>query len=429
MSLSCLRISMFAIASPLTFLSDHKQQVSSWLLMALVWSIPLSISLSTIFFISAVISLLVEYRHELDKLKKNVLFFPVILYALIMIIGLIQAPNIPNEYLSHFQLKMFFKKMTLCSILLFYHAFLQQPKRCQQCLNALFFACVIIVIAAGIYQMGLPWHWLKFKSELTFVNHDSPYFFVNQIFMGIFMAFASFAALLKAMDSQTGQVESRRYAILWAIFSFSSFFQSPSRTGYIIYALITPVLFIANFRHLTWQKQTKYLSLLTGVIAIICLLNAPMFRQRVSDMVNDLSIYQSGNYHHFFSKTSPGIRLQKIKNAWHVFQMAPFFGQAFLSFGLYFSSFEPITAFRMNFENTFLTLLAEHGIVGLLSFLWLYAALCRQHRINHLAMTLLCVYFLSSLSQDCWSTSVLRYFFLVMIPLVFAQLPLRQTKS
>jgi O-antigen ligase len=384
--------------------------------------LPLSISLATITFYLSLICLLVHIpRTSLMHIgTNNPISLPLAGLALLFIGGLFLTPQTSNMTQS-WPWSMLFKHGSLLSLPLLMTFFKEQPHYQNQCITLFILSCLVVVASACAWQLHCPWFFSA--------KHATPYFFISQIFTAIFICLASFIALIKTAQSTTPK-QRLMYSCLWLALTASLFFQSPSRTGYIIFMIITPMLIWQHYlRH---NLSLKKLGCLLGgsILLLGMLINAPMFQKRSQHIWQDLTFFQQQNHAHFFNHTSTGIRVQENIEAFQLISKKPWLGYGTGGYLLTHAAnskqhYASLGAMKKNTENSFWTLTIEHGLIGLGLFLYILAILwqrplSKQLNLPGLNRAFLLTFILSSFSQDMLSDDVPRMFVLLFIALLFA---------
>lgn len=323
-------------------------QVAGWTAVCTAFCLPLSTTLTNIFFIAVPLLSLASGRWK-EKghflLQRRALFLLPLLFAW-MLIGVLYTTAPFSE-----ACRTLIKYDTLLLGIFFVPIFREEKWR-RYALYA-FFAAILVTLAAAcckeIHLLTLP---DKFGRFLVFKD---------RIQTSFLMAITAYFAGAFFFDAKT-KATRWGYALFFSVCVFF-LFSIDGRSGYVV--------FFALFTWLLWSHwRWKGLAICVGAVSCILLLAylfSPAFNSRLQESIHDIQIYQTGE-----NNTSLGLRTEFAKNSLTLIKTHPLFGTGTGSFATQYASLHmPDYLKTRNPHNQYIHILVQWGVVGLGIFLWL----------------------------------------------------------
>ena len=317
-----------------------------WLsVMPILWfcSIPLGNSCRSIFFVGALISILMQ-ESLLTRIKPYLhtpWFYTLIAAIVWSCISMFWSPGFDH------QTKFYLKKIGLLLLMPIMVLGFREEWQKKQSLNG-FLICMFIPFFIAILKqyVGIQWHG----------DHDPGSIFYNHIITGFYTAFAAYLAF-----EMFFQYQRYWYLIAWGLFSFQVMCINPGRAAYGVYAiLISYALWTKTQGRVRWIMMSLLVlgSILLGILS-------PAIHQGYQGLLNDWHMFQSGQL-----DTSLGFRLQFHHFAYTLFQKHWLIGGGLGSFDYWFKHLTPVPGwpYSPNTHSQYWFFASDLGVIGLL--LW-----------------------------------------------------------
>jgi O-antigen ligase len=339
--------------------SDGAESTARWSAILLGASIPISVALDNALLLVVLLAWLASghYREKLSSIRAN----PVASMALVFIFLLLAGCTYGSgnwQDAVHFLRK--YSSLLYLPVLVTLFANERDKRNALIAFGAAMF--VTLVLSYGLWLGLLPPAWVK--------NHtaDNPVVFKLHITHGIFMALASFLAVVAAV-----YVTDRRWRIVLiiaaALAAFNVLFMVQGRTGYLVMGTLAAYFFFARFR---WRGLAVVIFIAAAVVAAGVVTDSP-FVSRIALMFSEMHQWKAGSG----GNTSIGIRMDFYRICWALIQDHPIFGVGTGGFIQAYADKVAGTGLVAwnNPHNQFLLTTVQLGVVGLLVLLALFATL------------------------------------------------------
>lgn len=382
---------------------EHSRQWMPFVLVALVFSIPVSSTAKSILLsiVTPLILLMPECRERLSAFLKACWSKYAILFVLLALLGCLWSPAYWPEKLLVFQK---------------YSKLLYMPVLAAGFVNVRLrnISLYSFLVAMGIV-CGLSI--LKYMAVINYNGSDPGQIFQNHIMTGLLM---SLAAYLSALFFAQGKGFNRfGWLLLALLFSCQILFIGTGRTGYVIYSLLMALLFV---QVLSWKQAIG--SILIGTLLIIFVFfNSSVMRLGLTSALNDINSYQYSN-----KNTSVGYRFQFHALAYNLFKTHPLIGSGTAGFTANFREKKPIPSWNRRLlepHSQYWLIASEFGLFGLLIFLSFMGSLLmvclRLPTMRPVGLAVLVAFFIGDFSDSLLFYSGTGYFFIVMIALALSE--------
>ncbi|AHE66237.1 O-antigen ligase family protein [Legionella oakridgensis] len=377
---------------------------ASFFLVAMLFAIPLSPSLKSIFLVLSVLGVLVTFTHKQDF---AFVFSQAWCKAAILLFLVTIAACLWGEADSHTRFVLIEKYSKLLYLPIFAVGFCNRKIRMMGIyayLSAMVLTCVISV--------------LKSKGYLNFHSEDPGHVFHNHIVTGFMMAFAAYLAGWLAGREQGG----RRvlFLLLTLLFSYDVLFINTGRMSYVIY-------FILMLGLLMHYLPVKYL--IGGVVGFCVLFGvfvnqSKVIHQGTYSILDELHQYQQGN-----KDSSVGYRLRFHQYAKSLFLSSPLIGQGTGGFSHGFKKDDPVPSWSnknlLDPHSQYWLIAVEFGLLGIAALFYFFANLLfaafRLQEMKPVMLGLLSAFMVGNLSDSLLLYSVVGYLFIVFSGLCLSE--------
>jgi O-antigen ligase len=345
------------------------------------------------------------------------LFILLMIYVAIILVGVCYTEQISLP--QGWDWAMCWKQASFALCLLFMPFFKEASWRIR-CMDAFILACIILPAIVLLYQVN--------AFGLSFEGKRSLYVFSHQIFVSLFMAFAAFLAIIRRHQVTGDRRRQGAYSIAFILITLSLLFQNPSRTGFIVYAVL--LMYYA----ISWLGRLSKKPILVGMIWVVLLsiafFSVPNIRARFNQVLDDVSVLKRNDASQFYQETSVGKRVWENKEGFYLWRTRPFFGYGTGGYRAIHQQrarqFGWLSVDERHLENTFWIMAVEHGVLGVMVWLALLVLCWRQVKDypvleRMMARGFLCLILLASFSQDMISADIPRIFYLYFTALLFSQ--------
>lgn len=381
--------------------------------------LPISVSaFSLAYAFSALVVLFSgQWKQKWQKISQNPLTYWLWALGALLLIGALYSAG-----KTHFIQHDLYKHLWVFLTPLFFWLFATEQDR-RFVLNA-FLVSISAVLLLSYLKF---FHWIPWQNKLIDVLHLNKVgaqatVFQSHISQSFFLALASGCWFYRFYEEDKNKVW---YALLTLAATFNIFFLNSGRTGYIAYILI--MLFL--FYQLLSVKKFIVSSLLLFVIVLFAFSTSTMLHDRVASIGKNAKV----------QGTSVGLRVAMLENGWKIFKKRPWFGYGTGGFSAGYAALSsadiaktktnPLDSGLLQYtlENTFLNIMIEYGLVGLLfllSFivaLYVYAGrLSAPYPI--LMRAFLLIFFAGAMATAFFASSFSKSLFSIMLALGYSDL-------
>lgn len=346
------------------------------------------------------------YRTKWLSLKQSPLTLPITALVLLMLIGTTYSVSPSENWSRHL---IVYLRLLVLLILIHY---LQEDRLRARCWIALAIGGAITLASTYLNLfIVLPWS----KSTLPGWGKDHSVFH-DHIAQGVIMTFLSI--VLFSCAATTSRFKLRIALIVLGLFvAFSVTHLIKGRTGYLMIAgaflVSTAVCFKA-------RKRAMGLALIAGYL-VCAYYTSPTIEDRIAVAQQDLQLYARGDF-----TTSLGYRLESWKVALDFFLASPLVGHGTGAFRTLaesvFLSSEVCKVVCIHPHNQYLFFMVEYGLLGLVAYLWLIAAIIISIRDSlperrFIVLGLLTMLVIDGFINSPLWTGSLRNFYTAMLPL------------
>lgn len=382
----------------LTLNTKTREAIVFFLLVTLLFVIPMNNTLRSIFSLSSVIAILLTPHYKADIYfsfsqhwgKAAVLFF------LLAVIACFWSTaddatklKFVDKYLKVLYLPIFAVGFKHPKIRTFgIYAFL----------SAMLVTCLISIIKDA-YGYEVPGQ-----------------IFYNHIMTSFMMVFATYLSCIMAIKNQGKK--SILFSLLTLLFSYQILFINSGRSGYILYFILTIMLIL---QYLPFKYIFAAMLSFCLVFSIFTF-QSHVISTRVNDAVMDLKNYEQGH-----KATSLGYRIMFHQYAKHLFSNSPWVGQGTAGFGaaVKFDRFLPEFKGLQEPHSQYWLIAAEFGLVGLVILFYLFISLSiasfQLNETKPIMKGLLASFFIANLSDSLLLYSTTGYVFIVFAALCLGE--------
>jgi len=317
-----------------------------FLLVLWVFFIPISPSLKSIIFPLALLTILLDRHCRMAFLK--VMREPAVIFAILFVIWVfLSCFWSPDQWPEKTSV---FSKMAKLVYLPILAAGFYQFKTRQWALHV-FLLSILITVLISIYLYAQSY----FQSSLA-----ADAVFNNRIKTGLMVALASWLTAVLAMGSK-GWL---RFAYLacFTLFTIQVLFINTSRTGYLIYFILTAIFILQN---VNWKFLVISIVLLPGLLFLS--FQNPTFKDRSESIIKELIQFQKGK-----KDSSIGYRIQFHQYAYTLVKQNPLFGHGAGGFTWNFAHDNPIPSwgpYLFDPHSQYWLIAVDGGLIGLALFL------------------------------------------------------------
>lgn len=380
------------------------------LFILLMFFVPMSPTLKSIFLIAGLIAILfTPYYNKHILYAYNTLWGRAALLFFIFI--LIACFWSPAPYSMQWSVIEKYSKLLYLPILT---AVFINPKVRYWSINAylaaMFITCIISILKVkGVIAPVAP---------VSVLYNDPGDVFYNHIITGFMMALASYWAGILVFEAK-GWIRTGYFAFV-LLTSYQVLFINTGRTGYLIYFILMTFLF---FQKLPFKKALSGAVLFIAILALVYQ-QSPIMQNRIQDLVNDIHFLQQNN-----QNTSLGYRIQFHQYAKSLLKQHPLFGMGTGSFKYKFAQDNPVPSWGTDLpdpHSQYWMVLAEQGILGLIllcGFLGtLFLTLLKLRETKAILWGMLIAFCIGSISDTILCFSTAGYLLIVISALCFGEL-------
>jgi O-antigen ligase len=261
--------------------------------------------------------------------------------------------------------------------------------------------------------------YLFYTHDLGFGKMKADGVFRNHIMTGIMMSFATYLAAIFFTTSSTKYLKAF-YLTIGIIFTYQVIFINESRTGYLMFLLLTSLFM---FQHLTKRNAFIAILALTTVFATCCYVSQPLYN-RIRLVYTNLHNYNDDK------NTPVGYRIQFHDYAKKLFYKHPLVGNGTGSFTYSFRIDNPVPAWTddkshsgrlLEPHSQYWLIAAEFGMLGILTLMIFYgqllSAFCKLTTLRPIALALFAVLVIGNFTDSLLFYSGSGYFFILFFAL------------
>ena len=339
-----------------------------------------------------------NWKDKWNQIKSNLLSISIIALIVVSIISL------PNASSIEFGIKYILKYRHFLIILVI----LTSLKK--EYIKYIFSGFILGMFISEIISYGIFFKWWHYKN----ISPSDPSPFMSHTDYSVYLAFTSSILLLRLFEKNISFKEKIFY-LLFFLSVTTNLFVNGGRTGQVIFVALILLVFIKNFKN-----KIKALFLSSFILATILILAynfSPVFHNRVNQAKYDIKnmIYKKNFHGSFATRVSLWILgSEAIYNA-------PFYGYGIgndmkqtlkISKELGFDA-NKLKSYSDN-HNTFITLILQLGIFGVLIIFFIYYAL---FRLNFLSNYFNIMKYIFIIAFFAWSFGGITFH--TMYPMIF----------
>ncbi len=395
--------------------------MARWSAVGLLIGVPTSIALVNISILFLLIGWFCSGRwpSKWDALRASPLTLPVVLLSLWMLLGIAWSDADRKVIGSHLYV---YSKLPLMLILL---TVFDQARWRQRAWWAFAIGC-LITLGSTYASIWVHIPWADSHQRGFGVSHHIFNDYIAQgLAMSVFVAWAVHQAVLARQPALRWG-----WVVIVALGVFSITHLLAGRTGQVtVMAMGMAMIMTIESARVRWASV---LLLVAG--AVVLAFSSPQIIARVTQAIAEAQQYDSAGV----VSTSIGARLDMWRNAWGMFLDSPWIGHGpggyrVLSTAIY-SIGAQCSVSCIHPHNQYLFFLVDHGLPGLLMYLWVLACLAALVVRSHGAQRALVTGFLAVLFVDgfingpFWVTTE-RHLFATVLPLLMAAWPPRASPT
>ena len=319
--------------------------VSKFLLIATAFVLPLSVSLTNIFFILVPVLSFIsgDFRGKIRIIFNNPVALLMLAFFALFIFSLSYTVAPLHEALRTLVRydKIFF------AVLLF--PLFTQDKLRRYSLNAFILGSLLLLFFSYLKHLGF-----------AIGAHDES--LRGHINFGFNMALIAYFLALKFFDTRNKHNKVILLFLL-ALTIFNFFFLSIGRSGYFIFAALLVLLF---FQKLKWR------GIIAAIVVAFILFGAAysfsnVFKLRINTIISDVMVY------HQNQETSVGDRITFWRNSVELIKQKPIFGYGVGGYRTAYSNIKPTPAVPSdNCHNEYLYTGVQFGLIGVFMLLFMF---------------------------------------------------------
>ncbi|MDR3442624.1 MAG: O-antigen ligase family protein [Legionella sp.] len=338
------------------FFSEQKMNlIAPFFIVLLVFFVPVSSSLKSIFLALTVVTLVFTptYRKQIPYAFSTLWARAALVFFLYIVLAMLwsTAPfSMRLDVVEKYSKLLWLPVLSVGFI---------SPKTRIWALNTYLFVMLITCVLSL----------LKYLEIVAFNSDDAGEVFYNHIVTGFMVALAVYFAGILFYQEQINKWQRAYYLMIVLIGSYQVLFLNTGRTGYVIYALLMSYLILQKT---SLKKAIFGIMLLSGVL-VSTYLFSPVMHERVDSLISDIEFFQKHE-----ENTSLGFRVQFHSYARSLFEQHPIIGIGTGSFKYRFSQEQPIPAWGPTLHephSQYWLTLTEQGLIGISLFLFFLATL------------------------------------------------------
>ena len=395
--------------------------MARWSAVGLLLGVPTSIALVNISILFLLIGWVFSgrWQRKWAALKASPLTLPVVLLSLWMLLGVAWTEADRKVVGSHLYV---YSKLPLMLVLLTVFAGARGRQRAWW---AFAFGC-LITLGSTYASIWVHIPWADSNQRGFGVSH---HIFNDYIAQGLAMSVFIAWAVAQAVDSKSPALR-WGWALIAALGVFSVTHLLEGRTGQVtVVAMGLAMVMTIESARVRWAAV-----LLVVAGAVVLAFSSPLIVARVTQAIAEARQYDSAGV----VASSIGARLDMWNNAWGMFLDSPWIGHGpggyrVLSTAIY-SIGAQCSVSCIHPHNQYLFFMVDHGLPGLLMYLWvlgcLAALLWRSHGAQRALVTgFLAVLFVDGFINGPFWVTTERHLFATVLPLLMAAWPAPASRS
>jgi O-antigen ligase len=335
-----------------------------YLLIALAFFMPVSVSLANLLIVFIVILWIVSgnYQKKYNEIRSSKLMISSIVFYLIHAIGMLWTEDL--QWGFHILHKMWY------FILLWPILFtLVKKEYIRYYLYSFFAALAITEVISYLILFEIIGDFMKASP-----GHLTP--FMSHISFNPFLAFGIYLLLYELLIRKgINKVKFWTYSLLSMAMIFHMFITG-GRAGQAMFFAVIAILCFQFFRGQKIKGSIAVMILVPGIL-FIAYNTSPLFQERVNSAVYEIATYEKNQVASNQSvKSSVGARILFAANSWEIIKNNPFIGVGTGDFPKEYKKINAINSpsgpFATNPHNMFILVTTELGVLGLLSMLSIF---------------------------------------------------------
>ena len=394
---------------------SHSNHIARYLFVFFAFCLPISIAVENISFFLTLLPALLSgsWWYSRRLLIESAFSWWLLLLFLLFLAGLFYT-----EASYHWRFSVLRKEGYIMAILFLLPVISLDRSFLLRAIKAYVIGCTITLLIAWLGYF----HWLpQYLLQLP-----APYYIFFKIYAALFMTFGAYLTLI-LLKLNWHSVTRWFWLLIFILMSYNVLWQSLSRTGYIIYAML---MFVFVWQTLHFRARIIGTIILAMATLVVFLLSSN-FHTGLGRAVHNFN--RTG--------TSAGIRHEHMITSLRLWQQKPIFGYGtggFRPADFKIKHIGPngsvvnIGRMQDSPENTYFRILVEYGMVGLLVLILLWGWQCvaafrlSEPVARQIAMAFMLVMIVASMSQDLLLDNSPCMFYVLFSTLLYAPLIMRK---
>lgn len=327
------------------------------LMIGLIFFIPVSSSLKSIFTLLIVASIFVfrDYRQDFFTVLSSPWVWPSLALFVFILLACLWTPASFSQQLTAINK---YSKLLLLPVLI--AGFMDARTR-----NWSILAFIAAMLLTALIALLQKYQFVNLHGDGFF---DPGHVFHSHIMTGFLMAFASYCCASRFFRLKT-QRSRWLYLLLASFFAYQVLFVNVGRSAYAIYFVLVLLLCVQFF-----SRKQALVSIFAS-IALFALIysQSPVMRDSVGKLVTDYQSYQQNQ-----RNTSLGFRIQFHQYAKSLFAASPVWGHGTASFTYFYHRDNPVPNWWKKLlepHSEFWLIAVQQGTIGLLLLALFFGAL------------------------------------------------------
>ena len=296
-----------------------------------------------------------NYKTKFKEVLSSKLACASIIFFIVHILGLLWTENIEWGF-------TILRKMLPFLLVLPVFLTVARRENANYYINAFFIAIAISETFSYLI-------WLGIIEPFKYATVDNPTPLMSHISYNPFLAFAFYLVADKLLSKNQLSLMMRSIYTFFAITLTVNMFITGGRAGQVMFFAGIFILALQHFRN----SQIKALiisSFLIGAISITAYNTSEIFKNRLDDISQHIIEYDE------HPNTSVGQRITFVSNSFQLFKVSPIYGIGTGDFPKEYKKINNINSPNVRTtvqpHNMYMLILVQLGIVGLISFLWIF---------------------------------------------------------
>lgn len=356
-------------------------RIYQYLIIAACFFLPLFVVPNNIAIWSVVIIWLLSgnYLAKINEVRKNKLAIASIIFFCIHLLGLLWTDNISwGLEISRKMLPFFLVLPIFLTIV--------RRENIKYYVFAFLFAMAISETLSYLIWFGV-------IEPFKYATIDNPTPLQSHISYNPFLAFAIYLVLNHLFsDNQISQKMRIFYTFFLLTMTFNMFITG-GRAGQVMFFVAIILFAFQSFRNS--QLKAMFVSIISLVIIVSVAYNtSPLFNKRMNTTYSTIVNYSELGHQH----SGLGVRVEHFRNSFELFKKSPIIG---IGTGDYPDEYEKVNQIRtpdiattVQPHNMYILVLSQLGLVGFLSFLWIFiiqfkiSLISKSKFVNHVGVAL-----------------------------------------